>query len=183
MSKYASILFAPEKFHEVGPFRFPIYEHLTPGESRTIEEITRKQTKSAFKSIKLAQRIGRDKSITTKEAMKLLENADKDENEDLLYDYVDELEKLQESGVGAVEQKVSWVTPFMQYRGEVKLSPEADWQQTSDWSEADTEKMPPHLLDSVFQLILWERDGWPTPGAEGNAPEGEETPISRRKRP
>lgn len=183
MSKYASLLFAPEEYHEIGPFRFPIHKHLTPGESRTIEEITRKQTKSAFKSIKLAQRIGQDKGITTKAAMQLLENADKDENEDLLYDYVDELEKLQEAGVGPTEQKVSWVTPFMQYRGEVKLPPEGDWKQTSDWTEADTEKMPPQLLDEVFQLILWERDGWPTPGEEGNAPEGEETPSPRRKRP
>lgn len=182
MSKYASLLFAPEKYHEIGPFRFPIYEHLTPGESRIIEEITRKQTKSAFKSIKLAQRIASDKGITTKEAMKLLENADKDENEDLLYDYVDELEKLQESGVGATEQKLSWVTPFMQYRGEVKLPPEGDWRQTSDWTEDDTEQMPPQLLNDVFQLILWERDGWPTPGAEGNAPEDEEATTSRRKR-
>jgi hypothetical protein len=183
MSKYASLLFAPEEYHEIGPFRFPIYHDLVPGESRKIEQLTRKQSKSVFRSIKLAQRIAKDKGITTKEAVDLLSNASQTENEELLYDYTDELEALQDQGVNAVEQRVSFVTLFMQFRGEVKLPGEENWKPTDDWTESDTEKMPGKLLDEVFNLILWERDGWPAGDEVGNAPEGEETPTPRRKRP
>lgn len=160
MSKYASLLFAPEKYHEIGPFRFPIYNDLVPGESRGIETISRKQSRSTFASIKLAQRIAKDKGISTKEAVELLSNTT-EENQDLLYDYAGELEELQGSSIGAVEQQVAFVTLFMQYRAEVRLPKSKDWQRVEDWSEADTEAMPTKLMEDVFRLISWERDGWP----------------------
>ena len=94
MSKYASLLFGPEKYYEIGPFRFPVYEDLVPGEAKGIEKISRAQSKSTFSSIKLAQRIAKDKEISTKEAVELLSSASED-NQELLYDYVDELEELQ----------------------------------------------------------------------------------------
>ena len=170
MSKYASILFSPEKYHEIGPFRFPIYNDLVPGEAKGIEDLSRKQSKSTFSSIKLAQRIAKDKGITTKEAIDLLSGDGADE--EMLYDYAAELEDLQRNSLGAVEQQIAFVTLFMRYRGEVKLPKSKDWQQTKDWSEEDTEAIPTKVMEEIFQLITWERDGWPQP--EGKDEEAQE---------
>lgn len=168
MTKYASLLFPAETYHEIGPFRFPVYHDLVPGEAKGIEAISRKQSRSTFASIKLAQRIAKDKGITTKEAIDLL-GATSEENQDILYDYAAELEDLQKNSVGAVEQQVAFVTLFMQYRAEVKLPRSKEWQRVEDWSEGDTEAMPSKLMEEVFRLINWERDGWPEP--EGKPPE------------
>jgi len=173
MSKYASLLFAPEKYHEIGPFRFPIYNDLVPGEAKGVEAISRKQSRSTFASIKLAQRIAKDKGITTKEAIELLSNTGED-NQDVLYDYATELEDMQRNSVGAVEQQVAFVTLFMQHRAEVKLPKAKDWERIPDWSEADTEAMPTKMMEEVFQLITWERDGWPEP--EGKSQQTEDEP-------
>ena len=72
MSKYASLLFSPAEYHEIMPFRFPVYHDLVPGEAKGIEEMTRKQSKNTFKSIKVAQKIAKQRGITTKEAVELL---------------------------------------------------------------------------------------------------------------
>jgi len=173
MSKYASLLFSPEEYHEIGPFRFPVYKDLVPGEAKAIEAITRKQSKATFRSIKLAQRIAKDKGITTKEAVELLSNTT-DDNQDLIYDYAGDLEEMQRDAVGAVEQQVAFVTLFMRYRGEAKLPKTKDWQKLSDWTEEDTEAIPTRLMEDIFQLIIWERDGWPT--SEGNEAEPEFSP-------
>lgn len=180
MSKYASLLFGPEKYYEIGPFRFPIYNDLVPGEARGIEAIARKQSKSTFSSIKLAQRIAADKKITTKEAIELLSQAN-DGDQELLYDYATELSELQNNSIGAVEQQIEFVTLFMRYRAEAKLPRARDWQKLEDWSTADTENMPTKLMEEVFQFILWERDGWPTDqefveeGKEGNDEQSKES--------
>lgn len=166
MSKYASLLFPVEEYYEIGPFRFPVYKDLVPGEAKGIENLSRKQSRSTFASIKLAQRIAKDKGVSTKEAVELLGNTTED-NQDILYDYASELEELQRNTVGAVEQQVAFVTLFMQYRAEVKLPRAKDWQRVEDWTEADTEAMPSKLMEDVFRLIGWERDGWPKPEAEG----------------
>ena len=176
MSKYASILFSPDKYHEIGPFRFPVYNDLVPGESKGIEEIGRKQSKSTFRSIKLAQRIAKDKGITTKEAVNLLGDASTDENQELLYDYAADLEELQRETVGAVEQQISFVTLFMRYRGEVKMPRTKEWTKLSDWSDADTEAIPTKVMEDVFRMLTWERDGWPEAEAEGNDEEQEFSP-------
>lgn len=168
MSKYASLLFSPEKYHEIGPFRFPVYTDLVPGESRGIEALSRKQSRSTFASIKLAQRIAKDKGISTKDAVELLSNTTED-NQDLLYDYAGELEELQRNSIGAVEQQIAFVTLFMQYRAEVKLPKSKDWERVEDWTEADTEAMPTRLMEDVFRLIGWERDGWPDPQGKPEA--------------
>jgi len=172
MSKYASLLFAPEEYHEIGPFRFPIYHDLVPGEAKGIEALSRKQSRSTFASIKLAKRIAEDKGISTKEAIDLLSNASTD-NQDVLYDYATELEDMQRNSIGAVEQQVAFVTLFMQHRAEVKLPKTKDWQKVPDWTESDTEVMPTKLMEEVFQMIAWERDGWPEPASEGKPPEDE----------
>ena len=172
MSKYASLLFGPEKYYEVGPFRFPIYEDLVPGEARHIEEYAKKQSKATFKSIKLAQRIAKDKGITTKEAIELMSKIGETEGEtpDIVYDYAEEIEELQNQGVSPTDQKISFVTLFMQYRGEAKLNGSSEWSKLKDWESQDTEEMPTKMLDEVFKLMLWERDGWPAhEDIEGNA--------------
>jgi hypothetical protein len=156
-----------------------VYRDLVPGEAKGIEEIGRKQSKSTFRSLKLAKRIAHDKKITTKEAIDLLGSSD-EENQELLYDYASELEELQRDSVGAVEQQISFVTLFMQYRGEAKLPGSSgtrtkDWQKLSDWTEADTEAIPRRLMEKVFEMVTWERDGWPSETlSEGNAPKLEE---------
>lgn len=173
MSKYASILFAPAEYHEIGPFRFPVYHDLVPGEAKGIEEISRKQSKSTFRSIKLAQRIAKDKGISTKEAIELLGNVGEDSNQDVLYDYAADLEDLQRDTVGAVEQQVAFVTLFMKYRAEARIDGKKGWSRLEDWDQADTESMPSKLMEEIFTLILWERDGWPE-ADQGNEPEAEQ---------
>jgi hypothetical protein len=176
MSKYASLLFSPEKYHEIGPFRFPIYHDLVPGEAKGIEALGRKQAKSTFRSVKLAQRIAKDKGISTKAALELL-GEQTEETQDILLDYATELEELQRDSIGVVEQQVAFVTLFMQYRGEAKLPKAKDWQKLEDWTEADTEAIPTKYVEEIFRLLTWERDGWPTP-SEGNDPEDEEQEFS-----
>lgn len=173
MSKYASLLFSPTKYHNIGPFRFPVYEDLIPGESKKIEEYSRQQSRSTLRSLKLAKKIAQDRNITTKEAVELLSKTD--ENEDLLYDYAAELEEAQNSGAGAVEQKIAFVTLFMKYRAEVMLPKSKEWTQLNDWSDQDTEQMPSKLLEAVFQLLMWEKDGWPEPEGKSSNTENHET--------
>lgn len=176
MSKYASLLFSPERYHEIGPFRFPVYHDLVPGEARQIEEISKKQSRSTFKSIKFAQRIAKDKKITVKEAFELLSQG-LNEQDDLIYEYADEFEALQQETVGAVETQVKFVTVFMRYRGEAKLPRSKDWQKLEDWTEGDTEEMPTKLLEEIFKLITWERDGWPKEDEVGKSETGLMTVI------
>ena len=64
------------------------------------------------------------------------------------------------------------MTLFMRYRGEAKLPRSKEWQKLEDWTEEDTEAIPTRLMEQIFELLTWERDGWPT--AEGN--ESEEEP-------
>lgn len=162
MSKYASILFTPEEYEEIAPFRFPVYRDLVPGEAKGMEAITRQQSKNTFKSIKVAQKIAKAKGIKVKEAVELLANIGEAGNEDIIYEFAPELEELQQDNVGSVEQQVAFVTLFMQYRGEAQLNGKRKWEKLSDWEESDTEAMPQAIMNQIFQLIVWERDGWPT---------------------
>ncbi len=180
MSKYASLLFSPDEYHTIGPFRFPIYHDLVPGEAKGIEAISRQQSRSTFSSIKLAQRIAKDKDISTKEAIELLSSTN-EENQDLLYDYAAELEEMQRNTIGAVEQQITFVTLFMQYRGEVKLPRTKEWQRTKDWTELDTEAIPTKVMEEIFKLIMWERDGWPEPEGKQQAEEEPEFSPPRTK--
>ena len=166
MSKYASLLFTPEEYYEIGPFRFPIYHDLVPGETRGIEELARKQSRHTFNSIKLAKTIAKDKGITTQEAIDLLGSGAED-NQDVFFDYATELEQLQQMSVGAVEHKVKHVTLFMRFRGEVKLPKAKDYTKLEDWTEEDTESIPNKMLDKITEFISWEQNGWPK-DKEGN---------------
>ena len=57
----------------------------------------------------------------------------------------------------------------MKHRGFVKLPASTGWSQTDDWAESDTEVLPTKVLEEIFQLILWERDGWPKEASEEEA--------------
>ena len=166
MSKYASLLFAPEEYHAIPPFRFPVYHDLVPGEAKGIEEMTREQSRSTFKSIKIAQRIAKAKGISTKEAVEFLANIGDSENEESVFEFAEELEELNRDQVGGVETQVAFVTLFMQYRAEAQLNGKKKWEKLSDWTMEDTESMPSAILEEIFQLILWERDGWPEVGKD-----------------
>lgn len=173
MSKY-SVLFDSDRYHEVGPFRFPIYEDLTPGERIQAEALNKKESKSTYKSIKIAQKIAADRKISNKAALELLGKLGEPENEDLFFNYSDEIEALSTESLSPTEQKVAYVTLFMKYRGETRLPPSPKWTRTQDWTDADTAVIPGKILDGIFQLFLWERDGWP---AEGNEEKAEEPPA------
>lgn len=169
MSKYASLLFGPSKYYEIGPFRFPVYEDLVPGEAKHLEEYSKKQSRTMFKSLKLAQRIAKDKDITMKEAVAMLSDIGKSDDTELVYEYAEEIEDLQSQGMNATDQKIEFVTLFMRFRGEAKLN-EDEWTKLKDWDRTDTEEMPTKLMDQVFEMMMWERDGWPAhEDVEGNA--------------
>lgn len=166
MSKYSSILFGAEAYEKIGPFRFPVWKELVPGEIRGFEKISRKQAQSSFKSIKLAQKIAEQRGIPVKEAVELLSNLSSDENEDLVYTYAEELDEIQNATLSDHAQKIEYVTIFMRFRGEVKLPGSRDYEQTKDWSVDDTEKMPGKYLNQIYDLLAKERDGWDTKGKE-----------------
>jgi hypothetical protein len=175
MSKY-SILFETDRFHEVGPFRFPIFEDLNPGEAKGSELINKKQAKSTYKSMRLAQKISKTEKIKLKDALEILSNLGEEENQDYFFKYAEDVEALNQDSITVTEQKIAFVSLFMRFRGETKLPPSDKWTKTKDWEDADTEAMPQKLLDEVFQLFLWERDGWP---AEGKAQEETEAPSNK----
>ena len=180
MSKYASLLFTTEEYHYIGPFRFPVFHDLLPGEAEQIELISKRQVKSSFKSLKLAKKIADAKGITPEAAMDLLGKVSEEENKHLLFDYAEELEAMQDDDVSVIKQQKGFVTPFMAARGETKLPGTDEWVQTSDWNEADTNKTPQKLLGDIFTFIIWERDGWPT-SEEGNVkPAAKKSPRSTR---
>lgn len=162
MSKY-SILFEADRFHEIGPFRFPIFEDLTPGEAKGIEALAKAQAKSTYRSMRLAKRIAADRGIEVKDALDILSEIGDEKHEKILFEYVEDIEALSEDSISATEQKIQYVTLFMKFRGEVKFPGEDIWTKTSDWTEEDTEAiLSKKVLDEIFQMILWERDGWPT---------------------
>lgn len=172
MSKYASILFGADQYHHIGPFRLPVYNDLVPGESRRIEEVSRKFTAASYKSLQLAKRIARDKNISMKEAVELLSRANEPENEDLVMNYVSELEEIEQAQMSPTAQRISFVTVLLKFRAEIKLPDSSDWKQVPDWSDEDTEHIPPQLLNQLFEFLTWERDGWPEEG-KGLSPESE----------
>lgn len=174
-TRYTSLLFKTQKYHQIGPFRFPIYHDLLPGEVRALEEVNRSNAKATFQTLKLARSIAKKRGIKPSEAVNLLSELGSDKDQDLVFEFADELEESQRSGISLIEQQAASVTAFMQFRAEAAFPDAPDtWVKTSDWSSADTDMMPTAMMQEVFDLISWERDGWPEPG---NA----KTPAPRSK--
>jgi hypothetical protein len=168
MTKY-SILFEAERFHEIGPFRFPVYEDLTPGESRKIEELAKRNSRSTYESMKLARRIAHDHKLKISEALKVLENIGKADNQEYLFEYAEDVEKLTNHSLSELEQRIEYVTIFMRFRGQVKLPPSEEWARSDDWTTEDTEALTKKRLNQIYDLVLRERDGWPEAIAEGKS--------------
>lgn len=157
MSKYSKVFFGQKKYYDIAPFRFPIYKDLVAGEIEGIEEVGRQQAANTYKLLKIARDLSQKRDIPVQEALDILGSAD--ENQDVLFDYVDELAEIQTSGQSASEQKIQTVTLLMQYRAEYKEK--SKWVKTSDWEESDTREMPSKLLEEIYLFVEWERNGWP----------------------
>lgn len=177
MSKYASILFGAESYYEIGPFRLPIYHDLVPGESKRIEDISRKFNTASYKSLKLAKRLADDRNISMKQAVDLLSRANDPENEDIVMNYVTELEEIERAQLSPTAQRIAFITVLLKFRAEVKLPNSDDWTSVKDWTDEDTEHIPPTILNQLFEFLTWERDGWPS---EGKPPHETENPHPRR---
>ena len=157
MSKYSKVFFGQKKYYDIAPFRFPIYKDLVAGEIEGIEEVGRQQAANTYKLLKIARDLSQKRDIPVQEALDILGSAD--ENQDVLFDYVDELAEIQTSGQSASEQKIQTVTLLMQYRAEYKEKSKR--VKTSDWEESDTREMPSKLLEEIYLFVEWERNGWP----------------------
>jgi hypothetical protein len=170
---YASVLFPPVRQAEIGPFRFPIYEALLPGENRAFHALNMKQTQGSYKSIKLAQKIAKDLKISTKEALDKLSAGQDPANEELLYNYVEELSEMQSHQISDAEKEEGYVFIFIQQRGEFTLPGKPEPISGSKWTLEDMKRTPSTLISAVYKLILCERDGWPTPEGEDEGNDSE----------
>ena len=162
MSKYSKIFFGQKKYHDIQPFRFPIYNDLVAGEIEGIEELARKQAANTYALLKIARDVAQKQDIPVQDALDAL--SDVDGNSELLFDYVDELAQIQTQGQSVSEMKIETVTLFMRYRGELKERNK--WVQVPDWEMDDTREMPRRLLDDIYEFVGWERNGWPDEGEE-----------------
>lgn len=162
MSKYSKIFFGKKEYYEIEPFRFPIYKDLVAGEIEGIEEVARKQAKNTYALLKIAKDVATKQDIPVQDALDAL--SDVNSNQELLYDYVEELAEIQTQGQSMSEQKIQTVSLFMKYRAELKER--SKWVQVPDWEEADTREMPSRLMDEIYEFVEWERNGWPTEDEE-----------------
>lgn len=164
MSKYAKLYFSEKAYYPIEPFRFPIYKDLVAGEAEGVEEVARKQATNTYGLLKIAKNLAAKKGISVKEALELLSSSDAAENDEQIYDYIEELNAIQAESTNVSEQKIQMVTLFMRYRAEVK--DRNKWILLSDWSVEDTREMPTRMLDKIFEFIGWERNGWPEDAKE-----------------
>ena len=165
MSKYSSLFFKEKEYYTIEPFRFPIYEDLVAGEAEGVESIARKQAQNTYTLLKIAKALSKKKKISVKEALDLLSNADTDN--DVVYDYAEEMAEIQRESATVAEQQIDMVTLFLRFRGEIQ-DPEGKlgWIMLPDWSREDTLSIPSKLMNDIFDFINWERNGWPEEGKD-----------------
>lgn len=168
MSKYSHAFFDKKEYYEILPFRFPIYKDLVAGEVEGIEDVGRKQARHTYALLKIAKDISEKRDIPVQEALEALSDAES--NEDILFEYVDDLADIQTNSQSLSEQKIETVTLFMKYRAEFKEK--RLWVQTADWEVSDTRAMPSRLLDEIYQFVEWERNGWPSEDDDQGEDEG-----------
>jgi len=160
MSKYSNLFFSDKEYYEILPFRFPIYKDLVAGEAEGVESIARDQAQNTYTLLKIAKQLSKKKKISVKDALDILSDADSDN--EVIYDYAEELAEVQRKGSTVAEQEIEMVTLFIKFRGEVEQG--ADWKAVSDWTREDTLAMPTKLMSDVFEFVNWERNGWPEEG-------------------
>jgi hypothetical protein len=172
MTEYTDLLFTTDEYHNIGPFRFPIFHDLTPGELKAISAIDKASATTQLASMELARKISRQEGISAKEALDVLAQASEPKNEELVYKYLPELAALSEQATDDIEILCQYGTVLMQLRGEVKLPGSDEYIKTPDWTAAQTDKIHRGMLTAMRAFVLWERDGWPTSGEQG----GKDTP-------
>lgn len=160
MSKYSKLFFQEKEYFEILPFRFPIYEDLVAGEAEGVEGIARKQAQNTYTLLKIAKAISKKKKITVKAALDILSETDSDN--EVLYEYAEELADIQKDSATVAEQQIEMATLFLRFRGELKQ--DDDWQPVADWTREDTLSIPSKVLNDIFEFINWERNGWPEEG-------------------
>ena len=117
----------------------------------------RKQASNTYALLKIAKDVAQKQDIPVQDALDAL--SDVDSNQELLFEYVDELALIQTQGQSVSEMKIETVTLFMRYRAELKERNK--WVQVPDWEMDDTQEMPRRLLDDIYDFVDWERNGWP----------------------
>jgi hypothetical protein len=158
MSRYAKLFFKEKEYHDILPFRFPIYKDLVAGEAEGVEDIARKQAQNTYSLLKIAKAVSKKRKIGVKDALELLSNTESDN--EVLYEHAEELAEIQKDSSTVAEQQIEMVTLFLRFRGEIKETNE--WVETRDWTREDTLLIPSRLLNDIFTFINWERNGWPT---------------------
>ena len=168
MSKYSQAFFGKKEYYDIAPFRFPIYKDLVAGEAEGIEEVGRRQARNTYALLKIARDVSKERGIGVQDALEAL--SDVDSNQDIVFDYVEELADIQTKGQSLSEQKIETVTLFIRYRGEIKEK--SKWVLLNEWDIDDTRCMPSQLLDTIYEFLEWERNGWPSEdddeASEGN---------------
>jgi hypothetical protein len=168
MSKFnKGLLFPVDEYHEIGPFRFPIHNDLIPAEVNQIAAIEKEYSKGSYASMRLAKQIAKDRNISNKEAVELLQNAGGADSDSIVYDYIDQIQALNDAQEETTAKLQAYALMLLQYRGQVKNPETGEWESTENWTQEDTNIIPTKLLNSMLQFVLWERDGWPK-GNEGN---------------
>lgn len=160
MSKYSKLFFQEKEYYEILPFRFPIYEDLVAGEAEGVESIARKQAQNTYTLLKIAKAVSKKKKISVKAALEMLSESDSDN--EVLYEYAEELADIQKESATVAEQQIEMTTLFLHFRGEIKEGNE--WKTVPDWTREDTLAIPSKLLNDIFEFINWERNGWPEEG-------------------
>ena len=138
MSKYSKLFFQEKEYYEILPFRFPIYEDLVAGEAEGVESIARKQAQNTYTLLKIAKAVSKKKKITVKAALEMLSESDSDN--EVLYEYAEELAEIQKESATVAEQQIEMTTLFLRFRGEIKQGDK--WETVADWSREDTLTIP-----------------------------------------
>ena len=160
MSKYSDLFFKEKEYYDIAPFRFPIYEDLVAGEAEGVEAIARNQAQNTYTLLKIAKQVSKKKKISVKEALDILSDTDNDN--EVIYDYAEELSEVQRAGVTVAEQQIEMATLFLRHRGE--LQDGSNWVTLPDWTREDTLSIPSKVMNQIFEFVNWERNGWPEEG-------------------
>jgi hypothetical protein len=176
-SKYASVLFQSTEVYDIGPFRFPIYKTLTPTEAKALGEYQKAASAKQLASVSFARDHAKKLGVKTKVVLAALRDPESDLFDDLVYDNVEEFNKMQEQGDMTKERNI-YITAVMQSRGSVQLIPDGPYEKTRDWTVEDTTGLLT-VADEIFKFITWEKDGWPNYQTEDTdkSPEVETVPL------